>query len=164
MNLLIGFLSAIVAALATGPAATATVTVKGGPHTGNYSLEAGAPCEIEAHDPPKPRHSFSIMLGAPGANGRTITDPNVMTVLALRVPDADRATANGQFLSEIAFGDPPHGTHYLVDTRPGGKATPGSGTLTISQHGSQATVNFDVKTADGVEIKGAIQCTRLLRD
>jgi hypothetical protein len=165
MNLLLGFIYAFVSALAAGPATTATVTVTGGSHAGDYSLDAAAPCEIESHDAPKPGHSFSIMLGAPGSNGGTIKDPKVMTVLALRVPDADHATSNGQFRAEMSFGDPPsHGTHYAVETRPGEPNQMGNGTLTIAQHGAQARVDFDLKTADGVRFKGVIQCSRLLRD
>ena len=165
MGFLFGFVSAFVSALASGPATTAVVTVTGGTHPGKYSLEAAAPCEIESHSAPKPRHSFSIMLGAPGGNGSTIEDPKVMTVMALLVPDADHAGGNGQFRSEMSFGDPPsHGTHYAVETRPGEKNQSGSGTVTIGQHGAQASVDFDVKTADGVQFKGVIQCSRLLRD
>ena len=164
MTFLLGFVSAIVSALSLAPAATATITVTGGPHAGSYTLEAAAPCEIESHESPKPKHSFSIMLGAPGADGKSIENPKVMTVMALRVPDADHGSGNGQFFSEMAFGDPPsHGTHYAVETRSGAKSS-GSGTVTIAQHGAQATVNFDVKTADGVQFKGVIQCSRLLRD
>lgn len=165
MNLLLGFLSATLAALATGPATTATVTVTGGPHAGKYSLDAEAPCEIESHSAPKPKHSFSVMLGAPGSNGSTIKDPKVMTVMALRVPDADHGSGNSQFFAEMTFGDPPsHGTHYAVETRPGETKQSGSGTVTIGQHGAQASVDFDLKTADGVQFKGVIQCSRLLRD
>jgi hypothetical protein len=165
MNLLLGYLSVIISAIASGPATTATVAVTGGPHAGNYSLDAEAPCEIESHKAPAPKHSFNVMLGAPGNNGSSIENPKVMTVLALRVPDADHSTGNSQFLSEMSFGDPPsHGTHYAVDTRPGAKDGSGSGTITIAQHGAQASVDFDVKTADGVQFKGVIQCSRLLRD
>jgi len=165
MNLLLGSLSVILTALASVPATTATVTVTGGPHAGKYSLDAEAPCEIESHDAPKPKHSFTAMLGAPGNNGSSIKDPKVMTVLSLIVPDADHASGNSQFLSEMTFGDPPlHGTHYAVDTRPGGKNGGGSGSLTIAPHGTQAVVNLDVKTADGVQFKAVIQCLRLLRD
>jgi hypothetical protein len=165
MHLLLGFLSAIISALASSPATTGTVTVTGGPNAGNYSLDAEAPCEIESHEAPEPRHSFTVMLGAPGNNGSSIKDPKVMTVLALIVPDADHATGNSQFMSEMTFGDPPlHGKHYAVDTRPGGKKSSGGGTITIAQHGAQASVNFDVKTADGIQFKGVVQCLRLLRD
>ena len=165
MNLLLGYLSAILAAIASVPATTATVTVTGGPNAGKYSLDAEAPCEIASEDAPKPKHSFSIMLGAPGNNGSTIKDPKVMTMLTLIVPDADHGTGNSQFLSEMTFGDPPlHGQHYSVDTRPGGRNTGGSGSLTIAPHGAQAVVNLDVKTADGVQFKAVIQCLRLMRD
>lgn len=165
MNLLLGYLSVIVSAIASGPATTATVAVTGGPHAGKYSLDAEAPCEIESHKAPGPKHSFNVMLGAPGNNGSSIKDPKVMTVLALIMPDADNATGRSQFLAEMTFGDPPlHGTHYAVETRPGEKKQAGSGTITIAQQGAQASVDFDVKTADGVQFKGVIQCSRLLRD
>ena len=164
MNFLIGFISAILSAAGIGPATTGVVTVTGGPNAGNYSVAAEAPCEIDTEHPPKPKHSFSVVLGAPGSNGQTIRDPKVMTTLALIVPDADRASGNGQFFSEMSFGDPPlHGKHYKVETRPGQTGATGSGTVGIVVHGAQATVNFDVKTADAVEFKGVIQCSSLLR-
>ncbi len=164
MNFLIGFISAILSTAGSGPATTGVVTVIGGPNAGNYSVASQAPCEIDKEDPPKPKHSFSIMLGAPGSDGQTIKDPKVMTVLSLMVPDADRESGNTQFFAEMNFGDPPlHGKHYKVDPHPEKGAPVGSGAVGIVVHGGQATVNFDVKTADAVEFKGVIQCSRLLR-
>jgi len=80
--------AAIASTLAAGPATTARVTVTGGPNAGTYDLDARASCEFAEEKPPAPKHSFYIMLGAPNADGRTIKDPKVMTVMYLRVPDA----------------------------------------------------------------------------
>jgi hypothetical protein len=164
MKALIILIAAIASTLASGPATTATVSVTGGPNAGKYDLDAQASCEFSEEKAPKPKHSFYIMLGAPNANGRTIKDPKVMTVMFLRVPDADRRTPGSQFLAAFIFGDPSHGSHYEVETRPGEKAPAGSGSVTIAQHGEAATVSFDAKTAAGIEFKGTIQCTDVLRD
>jgi hypothetical protein len=164
MKALIILIAAIASTLAGGPATTATVSVTGGPNAGTYHLDARASCEFADEKPPAPKHSFYIMLGAPNADGRTIKDPKVMTVMYLRVPDADRRTPVSQFWTAFVFGDPSHGTRYGVETRPGEKDPAGSGSVTIVQHGEAATVSFDAKTAAGIEFKGAIQCTDVLRD
>ncbi len=156
--------AAIASTLAGGPATTGRVTVTGGPNAGTYNLNADASCEFSTEKAPAPKHSFYIMLGAPNAKGRTIKDPKVMTVMYLRVPDADRHTPVSQFWTAFVFGDPSHGTQYGVETRPGQKNPGGSGSVTIVQHGEAATVTFDAKTVAGIEFKGAIQCTDVLRD
>jgi hypothetical protein len=152
-----------VAAILTHPRdadrASALVRVSGGPHAGEYTLRnSDVPCEITAEKPPHPKHQFSVTLG-----GFTPSkDPAKLTLLMVIVPDADLRGANRSFFTSINFGDVSRGTQYNAETRPGEKLG-GSGSVTVAPHGQDATVTFDVKSAEGVTYKGTILCTAVSR-
>jgi hypothetical protein len=139
--------------------ATALVTVSSGPHAGQYTLRnTDVPCLITAEKPPHPKHQFSATLG-----GFTPSkDPKKLTMLMVIIPDADVHGANRSFFTSINFGDISRGTQYNAETRPGEKLG-GSGSVTVATHGQDATVTFDVKSAEGVAYKGTIQCTGVNR-
>ena len=139
--------------------ASALVTVGGGPHAGQFTLRnADVPCEITAEKPPHPKHQFSATLGGFSPS----KDPAKMTLLMVIIPDADLRGANRSFFTSINFGDVSRGTQYNAETRPGEKLG-GSGSVTVATHGQDATVTFDVKSAEGVTYKGTIQCTGVSR-
>jgi hypothetical protein len=165
MRALIMLGAAAIASAITGddPRASALVTVANGLHAGSYTLEADAPCEIQQENPPKPRHQFNIVLSQPQTDSKHRADPKVPTFMLLIIPDADVRGANRQFFSSVNFGDESHGTQYNVESRPGEKKPEGSGTVTLVQHGHDATVKIDAKTAEGITYTGTIQCTNVSR-
>ena len=139
--------------------ASALVTVSSGPHAGQFTLRnADVPCEITAERPPHPKHQFSVTLGGFSPS----RDPAKLTVLMVIIPDADVRVANRSFFTSINFGDVSRGTQYNAETRPGEKLG-GSGTVTVTPHGQDATITFDVKSAEGVGYTGTIQCTGVSR-
>jgi hypothetical protein len=157
------FVALVVASLLAQPndadRASALVTVSGGPHAGQFTLRnTDVPCEITAEKPPHPKHQFSVTLG-----GFTPSrDPAKLTLLMVIIPDADARGANRSFFTSINFGDVSRGTQYNAETRPGEKLG-GSGSVTVAAHGQDATVTFDVKSAEGIAYKGTIQCAGVSR-
>ena len=139
--------------------ASALVSVSSGPHVGEHTLRnADGPCEITAEKPPHPKHQFSVTLGGFSPS----RDPAKLTLLMVIIPDADLRGANRSFFTSINFGDVSRGTQYNAETRPGEKLG-GSGSVTVTPHGQDATVTFDVKSAEGITYKGTIQCTGVSR-
>lgn len=135
------------------------VTVSDGPHAGQFTLRnADVPCVITTERPPHPKHQLSVTLGGftPGK------DPSKLTMLMVIIPDADLRGANQGFFTSITFGDISRGTQYNAETRAGEKLG-GSGSVSVSAHGQDAMVAFNVKSADGVSYKGTIQCTGVSR-
>jgi hypothetical protein len=153
----------VVAALLGRPidadTASAVVTVSDGPHAGQFALRnSDVPCVITTEKPPHPKHQFSVTLG-----GFTPSkDPAKLTILMIIIPDADVRGANHSFFTSINFGDVSRGTQYNAETRPGEKLG-GSGSVTVSSHGQDAMVTFDVKSAEGISYKGTIQCIGVSR-
>ena len=142
--------------------AAAKVTVDNGPHAGSYTLEADSPCQITEQKPPKPRHMLYSLFGTPESDPKRFHDPKALTLLALSVPDADARGANHVFFASIVFGEEDGGTHYVIETRPT-KPNKGSGSVTLTQQGDNATAVFDVKTADGIGYHGTLVCTGVVR-
>jgi hypothetical protein len=139
--------------------AMATVTVSGGPHAGQFTVRnTDVPCEITQEKPPHPKHQFSVTLGGFSPS----KDPAKLTLLMVIIPDADVRGPNRSFFTSINFGDVSRGTQYNAETRPGEKLG-GSGTATVATHGQDATVTFDVKSAEGVSYKGTVQCSGVSR-
>jgi hypothetical protein len=88
-------------------------------------------------------------------------DPKVLNSVQLIVPDA-KAAASGthNFFLNVAFGRiTKRVAEYKVDT----EHKSGSGTVTVADHGSTAIVTFDATTADGVKLKGTIDCKSVTR-
>jgi hypothetical protein len=141
--------------------ATASITVANGPRAGTYLLyNADVPCEITDQLAPLPKHQFSVTLGASTPS----SDPKMLTLLTVIVPNADLRGPNHAFFAAISFGELRDGATHWADTRPGERLG-GSGTVTItaSRHGEDATVQFDVKSADDIALSGVIQCSGITR-
>ncbi|MEA2235689.1 MAG: hypothetical protein QOC81_413 [Thermoanaerobaculia bacterium] len=88
-------------------------------------------------------------------------DPKVLNSVQLIVPSA-KAAASGthDFYLNVAFGRiTKRVAEYKVDT----EHKSGSGTVTVADHGSTASVTFDATTAAGVKLKGTIDCKSVTR-
>jgi hypothetical protein len=156
MRVLVALVGAAIATLAgDSDRATAMVTVAGGAHAGTFIVRnADVPCEIAEQRAPRPKHQFEVTIG--GLSQKL--DAKKLTLLMVIVPNADVRGLNHALYTSITFGDIEHGTQYVVETRPG-EALTGSGTVTVMPHGQDATVTFDVTSADSVSYKGTIQCS-----
>jgi hypothetical protein len=156
MRILVALAAAAIASLAgDSDRAAAMVSVASGAHAGDFLVRnADVPCEITEQRAPRPKHQFEVTIGGLPQK----IDPKKLTLLMMIIPNADVRGSNHAFFTSITFGDIGHGTEYVVDTRPGEKPT-GSGTVTVMPHGQDATVTFDVTSADSVSYKGTIQCS-----
>jgi hypothetical protein len=139
--------------------ATAMITVAGGAHAGTLLVRnTDSQSEITEQNAPRPKHQFEASIG-----GVTPTiEANTLTLLMLIIPNADIRGPIHSFFTSISFGEIGRGTKYTTDTRPGEKIS-GSGTVTLVPHGQDATVTFDVTSADGVSYTGTIQCSGVSR-
>ena len=132
---------------------TVHLVITGGPNAGAY-------------DGTTDRGGCSAGLTGPGSWGNQFSlpkekDPRKFNSLQLSVPSA-RAAAVGthDFYLSVGFGPLlRRSAEYVVDT----KSNKGSGTVTVADHGSTATVKFDVKTAGGVKLAGTIDCHSVTR-
>ena len=151
--------AAIASATADTDRATAMVTVVVGPHAGTHVLRnSDVPCEIAEEKAPRPTHQFDVTIGALAPS----KDLKKLTLLIVIVPDADVKGANHTFFTSINFGDVSHGMQYNAETRPGEKVGRSGGVM-IARHGQDATVTFDVTSADGVAYEGTVQCSGVSR-
>lgn len=95
------------------------------------------------------------------------SDPKQFSSLQMVVPDA-KAAANGtsEFQMTVQFGPlfGNGGASYDVSTRPGAARKGGSGTVTVQDQGNTGKVTFDAKTAEGVGLKGTIDCESVTRN
>ncbi len=137
-------------------AATATegriqLTVTGGANAGSYDIGGTDGCSFNIAGKGAWGNQFSRDAGA-----------TEVSSLQLIVPDATAAAAGtGTFLLTVGFGPQfgPGGTSYTVDSRNG----KGSGTVKVDDRDSSGTVTFDATTADGVQLKGSIECATVVR-
>jgi len=93
-------------------------------------------------------------------------DPRAFTSLQLIVPDAKTAAA-GTSAFQLTAGFGPlvgsGGTRYDVNKLPTAPTKSGSGKVTVDDKGNTGKVTFDVKTADGIALKGTIECSAVMR-
>lgn len=138
--------------------ASAMVTVAAGVHAGSFLVRsADTPCAITEQSPPRPRHQFEVSIGGPAPK----MEPKELTQLTMIIPNADVRGPNHSFFASIIFGDITHGARYVAEMRAGEK-TGGSGTVTLLPHGEDATLTFDVTSADGTPYTGVIQCVGVM--
>lgn len=156
MRILVALAAVTIATLSgDSDRATAMITVAAGAHAGTFLVHnTDSPCEITEQEAPRPKHRFEASIGGVPTKG----DANTLTLLILIVPNADVRGPIHSFFTSISFGDVGRGTRYTTETRPGEKIG-GSGTVTLVPHGQDATVTFDVISADGVSYAGTIQCS-----
>jgi len=132
---------------------TVHVVITGGKRAGTYdgSTDRGG-CSAGMTG----KGSFGNQYSLPKEN-----DPKVLNSVQLIVPDA-KAAASGthNFFLNVAFGRIfKRDAEYKVDT----EKKSGTGTVTVHDKGSTATINFDAKTADGVHLVGTIDCKSVMR-
>jgi hypothetical protein len=143
----------------TAPAAfgevkeTIHVVITGGAHAGTYngSTDRGG-CSAGMTG----KGSFGNQYSLPKEN-----DPKVLNSVQIIVPDA-KAAASGthNFFLNVAFGRIfKRVAEYKVEPQ----KKLGTGTITVHDKGSTATINFDAKTADGVHVVGTIDCKSVTR-
>lgn len=139
------------------PKGTVHIVVSGGPLAGTYDakmMDGGC----------------SYGLAGEGAWGNQYSinskDPKAFTSLQLVVPDA-KAAAKGTTVFQMTAGFGPlfgkGQTSYDINTRPESSTKKGSGTVTVDDKGSTGHVTFDAKTAEGVGLKGTIDCASVMR-
>ena len=127
--------------------------VTGGKHAGTYDAQMkDGGCSYGLAGDGSWGNQFSI----------DTKDANQFSSLQLVVPKSKSAaggTSNFQLTAGFGpiFGD--GATSYDVNPSNG----KGSGKVTVDDKGSTGTVSFDAKTADGVGLKGTIECDVVLR-
>lgn len=147
--------------------AAATITIANGPYAGSHTLSGDPPCLIEENKPPRPKHELESNLGLDDAG--TSANHDKFTTQRLTVADADARGATNRLSLLVGFGDATgDGKRYEIETRRKEEKsidTPnkGSGSVTVKQHGKDASVMYDVKTADGVSIHGELECYGVIR-
>jgi hypothetical protein len=132
---------------------TIHVVITGGAHAGTYngSTDRGG-CSAGMTG----KGSFGNQYSLPKEN-----DPKVLNSVQIIVPDA-KAAANGthNFFLNVAFGRIfKRVAEYKVEP----EKKMGTGTVTVHDKGSTATINFDAKTADGVHLVGTVDCKSVTR-
>ncbi|MEA2417080.1 MAG: hypothetical protein QOI58_3737 [Thermoanaerobaculia bacterium] len=132
---------------------TVHVVITGGKHAGTYdgSTDRGG-CSAGMTG----KGSFGNQYSLPKEN-----DPKVLNSVQIIVPDA-KAAASGthNFTLKVAFGRIfKRDAEYNVET----EKKSGTGTITVHDKGSTATISFDAKTADGVHLVGTVDCKSVTR-
>lgn len=144
------------AARAQSGGETVDLTITGGPNAGKWNASST-------------RGGCSVGLAGPGAWGNQLSssdkDPKKFNSLQMIVPDAKKAaTGTSEFNLSVGFGGLLNrSAEYVVDTRRDASRKVGSGTVTIADHGTTATVRFTATTADGVKLDGTIDCKAVTR-
>ncbi|MEA2342049.1 MAG: hypothetical protein QOF63_218 [Thermoanaerobaculia bacterium] len=141
------------AAFAAEVKETVHVVITGGKHAGTFdgSTDRGG-CSAGMTG----KGSFGNQYSLPKEN-----DPKVLNSVQIIVPDA-KAAANGthNFTLKVAFGRIfKRDAEYNVET----EKKSGTGTITVHDKGSTATISFDAKTADGVHLVGTVDCKSVTR-
>lgn len=137
---------------------------------GTVHLEVGSGPHAGTYDATMKDGGCSYGLAGAGAWGNQYSvdksDPKAFTSLQLIVPDA-KAAASGTSEFQLTAGFGPlfasDATKYDVNTLPNASTKSGSGKVTVDDKGKTGTVTFDVKTADGVALKGTIECSAVMR-
>lgn len=154
-----------------GGADSASSATAAGTSTGTIHLEVSGGPNAGSYDVDMPDSGCSYGLAGPAAWGNQYSidteDSTKFSSLQLVVPDA-KAAASGTSAFQITaqFG-PLFGSSnksYEVNTRPDASKKSGSGTVTVEDHDSTGRVTFDVKTSDGVGLKGTIDCRTVVRN
>jgi hypothetical protein len=147
--------------------AATTITIASGPYAGRHTLSGDPPCLIVENKPPRPKHELESNLGLDNAGTKSNHDK--FTMQRLTVADADARGATSELSLLVGFGDVlDDGTRYEIETRSKAEKSidspnKGSGSATVKQHGKDASVVYDVKTADGISIHGELECYGVIR-
>jgi hypothetical protein len=158
----------------TGAASTAAApatAASAGAAKGKIHLEVAGGANAGTYDVDMKESGCSYGLAGERAWGNQYsidtTDPKQLSSLQLIVPDT-KAAASGTstFQMTVQFGPlfGSGGASYDVNTRSDASKKGGSGTVTVQDQGSTGKVTFDAKTADGVGLKGTIDCQAVVRN
>lgn len=150
---------------------TAASDASSGGSTGKIHLEVSGGANAGTYDVEMKDGGCSYGLAGDKAWGNQYSintnDPKQFSSLQLVVPDA-KAAASGtkEFQMTAQFGPlfGSGGHSYDVNTRSNTASKGGSGTVTVQDQGKTGKVTFDAKTADGVGIKGTIDCASVMRN
>lgn len=155
---------------AATPSASASDASSGG-SMGKIHLEVSGGANAGTYDVEMKDAGCSYGLAGEKAWGNQYSidtkDPKAFSSLQLVVPDA-KAAANGTSTFQMTaqfgplFGEGGHS--YDVNTRTDVGKKGGSGTVTVQDQGKTGKVTFDAKTADGVGLKGTIDCQSVTRN
>lgn len=154
---------------AANPASTSDASA--GASKGKIHLEVSGGANAGTYDVEMKDAGCSYGLAGEKAWGNQYSidtnDAKQFSSLQLVVPDA-KAAASGtsEFQMTVQFGPlfGSGGASYDVNTRPNASKKGGSGTVTVQDQGSTGKVTFDAKTAEGVGLKGTIDCQSVLRN
>lgn len=158
----------------TGAAATSSASAgeaAGGAAQGRIHLEVTGGANAGTYDVEMKDGGCSYGLAGDKAWGNQYSvntnDPKAFSSLQLVVPDA-KAAANGTSTFQMTaqfgplFGEGGHS--YDVNTRTDASKKGGNGTVTVQDQGKTGKITFDAKTADGVGLKGTIDCQSVTRN
>lgn len=139
------------------------------PVKGKVHIEVGSGPLAGTYDATMTDGGCSYGLTGPGSWGNQYSvnkkDPKAFTSLQLIVPDAKGAAAGTSVFQLTAGFGPLFGsgaTSYDVNTTSKGTQS-GSGKVTVDDKVTTGKVTFDVKTAQGVALKGTIDCNSVMR-
>ena len=157
----------------TGPATATAQTATNSPAgamMGKIHLDVTGGANAGSYDVDMKEGGCSYGLAGEKAWGNqystNTSDPKQLSSLQLIVPDA-KAAAKGTTVFQMTAGFGPlfgkGQTSYDINTRPEAATKKGSGTVTVDDKGSTGHVTFDAKTAEGVGLKGTIDCASVMR-
>lgn len=154
----------------TGTAASGTAAAEAEENNGAVHLEVVGGPHAGTYDARMTSGGCSYGLAGTGSWGNQhsidASDPKTFSSLQLIVPDA-KGAASGTSVFKITAGFGPifgsGSTSYDIDTRPDANPKGGSGRVTVDDRGSSGRVTFDGKTADGIGLKGTIDCRKVTR-
>lgn len=137
---------------------TIHLVITGGANAGTYDLsptKGGCSAGLTGED------SFGVTFSI------NDPDPKKLESLGIVVPDVKAAAAKTDELEVIAsFGPIMHrAAVYTIETRTDvSEKQEGSGTVTVADHGTTATVTFSGQTAAGVKMQGTVECKGVYRN
>jgi len=137
---------------------TIHVVITGGAAAGTYDVSAtslGCSYAVAAPD------AWASNYRIPNA------DPKKLSYVGLIIPDsAAAAKGTSEFYLEVGFGPVRQlSPDYVVQTRTDVSVKQeGSGTATVADHGSTATITFSGQTAAGVKLQGTVECKSVYRN
>jgi hypothetical protein len=163
-------LAILLFAVASTPAladvgSTATVTVAGGPHAGEYRYSSDDPCILAAL-PGKPVGFALTVVGE--KSSLTLDIPNAASPKQLQIELVVADVKPGQSRKNTAS------VTYTIDTRPDTsleayqkaerKGMTGQGSATLAQQSTTARLTFTGSTANGTRLSGTVDCRKIDRE
>jgi hypothetical protein len=131
--------------------ASVKVTIAGGPNAGTYTLQSPVPCVIEPQQGQRPR----ILKVAVGEAAK-VANPKTLGSAIFEIPLA--ANYPSPLIDiDLIFGEPDKvAADYYVTTLDNAKM--GSGTVTVAERATTATLTFQAQTDKGVKFDGVLEC------